>query len=187
MIYEEEKHLLHHVLYEFTMYLYTYDMLEPYMSELINTDTRLTDINSLKFSTIIESHVLHLRNLLEFFTNKLTTYVHKGITYEGNGIRIKHIITNTKLIKSSWSGNRTIYNYLDTALNHLSKDRASYDREISIKYINDNYIKMKQNILITIERIEKGETTDSTKEALKLSIVQEQFNSLKEYLKNKGM
>ena len=56
-MYEMKKNIFDHILYEFEMYLYTYKELQ-------------NDIEQDKRNVLLESHAIHLRNLIEFFNRE---------------------------------------------------------------------------------------------------------------------
>ena len=91
---ERKSNIFDHVLYEFQMYFETYFRLHAYCIEK-NIDYISKDI-------VLESHAVHLRNLIEFFNrdkNCITTetlfYGDHDLSFDDTAIKAKQIISKT--------------------------------------------------------------------------------------------
>lgn len=96
-IYENKKLMLEHILYEMIMYLVTANMLEK--------------PDQIKFNIIWECHLLHLRNLIEFFTE-----AKRSILYN-------HVLDEADFLKLNYADLEQAKKIADKTVHHLTQER----------------------------------------------------------------
>ena len=117
-IIDQKKNIFDHLLYEFEMYLRTY-------SELVALDDSQKDVD-FKRNVLIESHAVHLRNLIEFL-NYETDCITTKTVFTGN----HDLSFDDSLIKAKQTINK--------AIDHLTKERYTWNqtkRDLTLR-IND--------------------------------------------------
>lgn len=102
---ERKSNIFEHVLYEFQMYFETYFRLHTYCQE--------ENIDYISKDIVLESHAVHLRNLIEFFNqdkNCITTetifFGNHDLSFDDTTIKAKQIISK--------------------AIDHLTKERYTW-------------------------------------------------------------
>ncbi len=105
---EKKKNLFEHLFYEFEMYLKTY-------SELVTVSPNQEDAD-FKRNVLLESHAVHLRNLIEFFNceknclNMDTVFTgNHDLSFDDSSIKAKQTINKTidHLTKERYTWNQT--------------------------------------------------------------------------------
>lgn len=125
--------ILEHVLYEFEMYLLTYERIDPQNDELIK-------------NVFCECHALHLRNIIHFFSGE-DSLSYKALFEDPICLGVKEKEKKKKIISQ--------------AVSHLTIERCSEkQRDIHSelkKLIQSEYEEMKCRIEKTVDLIDSGE------------------------------
>ena len=147
------KMLLEHVLYEMQMYLATWRMLQDGIAVvkkgITTTDGFEVKIDSASFAivwnTVVESQLIHLRNLIEFFSGNTTNKRNKK---NNDNITCASIIKN---VSAEWYLNDTekAKRIVNKAISHLSRSRTEQD------YHSDEDETIHVMITVLSEKIER--------------------------------
>lgn len=169
--------VLEHILYEFEMYLDTFDNLVDLGNQknnlIVNMHEEKLGYIQFEINKTIESHELHLRNMMEFF------HISKPQNHP-NDLRVYDIMNNGN--NFIIAKNKRDFDHISKSVGHLTKDRMSIDKNDTIKYIRDYYVIFKQNIKDVVENLEDNIHQDFANEIQDASI-QKLLNTLKSKLK----
>ena len=115
---EQKANIFDHILYEFEMYIATY--MELFQS--------VKQLNTIEINVLLESHAIHLRNLIEFFNNE------------------KDCITTNTIFKNEHDfrfddSNLKAKQAINKSIGHLTKERYKWNRTV-----NDLTLKLDQII-----------------------------------------
>ena len=115
---DQKGNLFDHVLYEFEMYIYTYYKISD------NTVARKSD--QATYNALLESHAIHLRNLIEFFN------------CEKDCISMKTLFE--KVVDTSFDDNQyQAKKIVNKAISHLTKERYTWNKtanDLTVHYSN---------------------------------------------------
>ena len=182
------KMLLEHVLYEMQMYLATWRMLQDGIAVvkkgITTTDGFEVKIDSASFAivwnTVVESQLIHLRNLIEFFSNNTTNKRNKK---NNDNITCASIIKN---VSAEWYLNDTekAKRIVNKAISHLSRSRTEQD------YHSDEDETIHAMITVLSEKIERFlaslqpdlVTSEALGIELRDNMIQEQITDIKRWL-----
>lgn len=186
------KMLLEHVLYEMQMYLATWRMLQDGIAVvkkgITTTDGFEVKIDSASFAivwnTVVESQLIHLRNLIEFFSNNTTNKRNKK---NNDNITCASIIKN---VSAEWYLNDTekAKRIVNKAISHLSRSRTEQD------YHSDEDETIHAMITVLSEKIERFlaslqpdlVTSEALGIELRDNMIQEQITDIKRWLEIAG-
>ena len=135
---EKKSTMLEHVLYEFDMYIHTY----IWLIELSNSLRKFGD-NQFFINMAIESHQIHLRNLIEFFSET---------DGRENDLRIKDIVKNYKelILKKD----HIKFNHISRSVEHLTKDRTIIDKQLTIEIIKNYFPEFEKKIKAVVNGLD---------------------------------
>ena len=186
------KMLLEHVLYEMQMYLATWRMLQDGIAVvkkgITTTDGFEVKIDSASFAivwnTVVESQLIHLRNLIEFFSGNTTNKRNKK---NNDNITCASIIKN---VSAEWYLNDTekAKRIVNKAISHLSRSRTEQD------YHSDEDETIHAMITVLSEKIERFlaslqpdlVTSEALGIELRDNMIQEQITDIKRWLEIAG-
>lgn len=164
---ESKKNIFDHVLYEFEMYYYSYKNLI-----LINSisEEECSDRWFLK-NAIYESHSVHLRNLLHFFSAR-------------DSININTVLANNTIpMISNWDKKTKI---IDKTISHISIERTWEEFENSNltlgmdSLIKDEYLQISHRIFLFLEQLsDKNNINSSYVSDFEKRDIQQRFIKLK--------
>ena len=137
---EKNSTMLEHVLYEFDMYIRTYIELCE-----LNNNSKIFGDNQFFINVTIESHQIHLRNLLEFFRKD---------GQRKNDLRVKDVVNNYNDLIIQKNENDFNYKQISRSVEHLTKDRPTIDKKVTNKYIIDYFPEMKRRIKAVVDNLE---------------------------------
>lgn len=137
--------VLEHVLYEMEMYLSTLIFLNQLNDEIDKTKTAYLNLTNQK-NMCIESHQIHLRNLLEFFNGDISPDVENDESLEKCNKKKKQR-KNTNIVYSSIvnnadtlrvenmrvNGGRTVKTIINKSISHLTEERITENLKSAAK------------------------------------------------------
>lgn len=157
---------LEHVLYEIQMYLETYEYLQELKKQQRILSEQVACIQ-FQFNMTIESHEVHLRNLMEFFRKESS---------RENDLIVTHILNDSDdlVIEKDFEK----YKHISRSVEHLTKDRTIIDKQQTNKYIDEYYSEFVKRIKTVINELE-FKIKDEYKDELKDQCISSMLNDLK--------
>lgn len=141
----DDKKMMEHVVYEINMYVGTLIRLNRLHSELSKDGNDMREELTFQNNMAFESHMVHLRNLLEFFN-----YKEEEKKAHDDDIWYTDFFEKDSLKKEEVDNlKEVIFPIIHKTISHLSKERIKDDaKEKQIKIIND----VSPRMIETIER-----------------------------------
>lgn len=188
----DQRLLLEHVLYEMQMYLATWQMMQDGIAVvkkgITTTDGFEVKIDSASFAivwnTVVESQLIHLRNLIEFFSCNTANKRNKKIN---DNITCASIIKN---VSAEWYLNDSEHakRMINKAISHLSRSRTEHDCH------SDEDAMIHAMITVLSEKIERFlaslqpdlVASDALGIELRDNMIQEQIADIKRWLEIAG-
>lgn len=177
---EQKRYVLHHVLYEMQMY--------ATLNHLIQTE-KFRNTDQIERYAVLESYLLHLRNLIYFFSKRKNERYPDDIHFddileERSDLEISDVVTvkKTKGEKESFSAKRLVNQSVEHIKRIKFDEEAAEKTQVLCRRMSETLPKAIQRFIDALDTNLKKESQDKLVSDLKRKDIQEMIVSIRESL-----